>query len=101
MKLPGGDKQQQQQQGTKRPAAAAAGGSNEQQQDGRAAKQLKTDIREAVCPWWGRPYADQLNDKMTTVNNTLRSLSEKVSVFMLQCGGWLLFRQIADAVPTF
>eukprot|EP00775_Hariotina_reticulata_P012842 gene12842-12969_t len=34
---------------------------------------------EAVCPWWNRPYSDQLSDKMTTVKDMLKQLTEKVS----------------------
>jgi hypothetical protein len=79
VKFPGGTS------GVKRPAgdAAAAGDTaNEDAAGGarkRKAKQLKSDIREVVCPWWDRPYADQLQDKMAVVNGTLRALSEKVS----------------------
>lgn len=69
--------------GVKRPAgdAAAAGDAGDDDNGGarkRKAKQLKSDIREVVCPWWERPYADQLQDKMAAVNGTLRALAEKV-----------------------
>jgi hypothetical protein len=82
VKFPGGNSAVK--SGVKRPAgeeAAAAGGAEDGANGGarkRKAKELKSDIREVVCPWWERPYADQLQDKMGVVNGTLRALAEKV-----------------------
>jgi hypothetical protein len=88
VKFPGGASGSTVKSGVKRPAgdAAAAAGGAAAAEDGanggarkRKAKELKSDIREVVCPWWERPYADQLQDKMGVVNGTLRALAEKVS----------------------
>jgi hypothetical protein len=88
VKFPGGGSGAAAKSGVKRPAGdaaagdAAAGGDNDDNAGGarkRKAKPLKSDIREVVCPWWDRPYADQLQDKMAVVNGTLHALTEKVS----------------------
>jgi hypothetical protein len=87
VKFPGGASGSTVKSCLKRPAgdAAAAAGGAAAAEDGanggarkRKAKELKSDIREVVCPWWQRPYADQLQDKMGVVNGTLRALAEKV-----------------------
>jgi hypothetical protein len=102
VKFPGGTSGGTVKSGVKRPAgdeAAAAGGGNEDGVNGgarkRKAKELKSDIREVVCPWWERPYADQLQDKMGVVNGTLRALTEKVSKRVkswLSNSSWSLLR---------
>ncbi|KAF6259134.1 hypothetical protein COO60DRAFT_1626180 [Scenedesmus sp. NREL 46B-D3] len=83
VKFPGGTSGAAEKYGVKRPAGAAAAGRDNQDNAGgarkRQAKEPKSDIREVVCPWWNRPYADQLQDKMAVVNGALRALADKVA----------------------
>lgn len=58
------------------------GGHKQQQQ-----QQGPRDIRGVVCPWWDRPYHEQLADKMGAVTGALRQMAEEVGgVFLL----WLV-----------
>lgn len=60
-------------------AEGGAGGVNGNADGGRPVKQQRTDIRDVVSPWWSRPYKEQLDDKMTTVERALRLCSERVA----------------------
>lgn len=52
---------------------------DEQRREGVGARpQQPRDIRSVVCPWWNRPYHEQLKGKMETVMGNLRHLSEEV-----------------------
>jgi hypothetical protein len=64
-------------------AEGGAGGVNGNADGGRPVKQQRTDIRDVVSPWWSRPYKEQLDDKMTTVERALRLCSERVGYPLL------------------
>jgi hypothetical protein len=68
---------------------AAAGGNDrqkrgdQQQRGGRQQQQQQQgprDIRGVVCPWWARPYHEQLADKMSGVTGGLRQMTEEVGL---------------------
>lgn len=44
----------------------------------RPAKQQRTDIRECVCPWWSKPYGEQLRLKGDTIAQHLRQVTHKL-----------------------
>jgi hypothetical protein len=84
--------QQQQQQlrgaaggagGTKRSAGEAGAGPSGAGVEaagpgGRARKQRRTDVREAVCPLWDVPYKDQLARKLVAIQDTLKDTAKQV-----------------------
>lgn len=62
----GNSKRDQQQQNQQRgPKGGAAGGE-------------PCDIRSVVCPWWNRPYHEQLRAKMESVMGSLRQMADEV-----------------------
>lgn len=73
--------------GVAQAAAAAAAGNDrqkrgdQQQRGGHKQQQQQQgprDIRGVVCPWWDRPYHEQLADKMGAVTGALRQMAEEV-----------------------
>lgn len=55
------------------------------QQKGGKVTTLPAHINEVVCPWWQRPYKDQLVDKYNKVKTALEHVTQEVSRAVLCC----------------
>jgi hypothetical protein len=77
--------------GTKRSAGeAGAGPSGAGAEAGRARKQRRTDVREAVCPLWDVPYKDQLARKLVAIQDALKDTAKQVRGVSVRPGVWLV-----------
>jgi hypothetical protein len=45
---------------------------------GALPQQGPKDIRGVVCPWWNRPYYEQLKSKMESIMGSLRQMATEV-----------------------
>lgn len=63
---------------------------------------LPDHICEVVCPWWKRPYSDQLRDKHGRIKAALAAVTEEVGLAAMQAMSWRMIvfvRRRALSVP--